>query len=146
MEHTINPEVFPGGSESTCQCRRGVFNPELENALKEEMATHSSFLACRNTNPHGQRSLASCSPWGCKESDMAEQLSTAQHMSLMYQIFASVLKYFISLKKRLSKQTNTQMEQNQVPGNEPIHYSQDQLVLDKGAENTQWRTGNSFNK
>ena len=49
MEHTINPEVFPGGSESTCQCRRGVFNPELENALKEEMATHSSFLAWKIT-------------------------------------------------------------------------------------------------
>ena len=27
---------------------------------------------------HGQRSLAGCSPWGCKESDMTEQLSTAQ--------------------------------------------------------------------
>ena len=29
-------------------------------------------------NPHGQRSLAGYSPWGCKESDMTEQLSTAQ--------------------------------------------------------------------
>lgn len=27
----------------------------------------------------------------------------------------------------------------------PYIYSQDQLVLDKGAENTQWRKGNSFN-
>ena len=26
-------------------------------------------------NPHGQRSLAGCSPWGCKESDTTEQLS-----------------------------------------------------------------------
>ena len=25
-------------------------------------------------NPHGQRSLAGCSPWGCKELDMTEQL------------------------------------------------------------------------
>ena len=25
---------------------------------------------------HGQRSLAGYSPWGCKESDMTEQLST----------------------------------------------------------------------
>ena len=25
---------------------------------------------------HGQRSLKSCSPWGCKESDITEQLST----------------------------------------------------------------------
>ena len=27
-------------------------------------------------NPHGQRSLAGHSPWGCKESDTTEQLST----------------------------------------------------------------------
>ena len=27
-------------------------------------------------NPHGQRSLAGYSPWGHKESDMTEQLST----------------------------------------------------------------------
>ena len=26
-------------------------------------------------NPHGQRSLAGYSPWGCKESDMTEQLN-----------------------------------------------------------------------
>jgi len=30
-------------------------------------------------NPHGQRSLAGYSPWGHKESDTAERLSTAQH-------------------------------------------------------------------
>ena len=29
---------------------------------------------------HGQRSLAGNSPWGCKESDMTEQLSRAGHM------------------------------------------------------------------
>ena len=31
-------------------------------------------------NPHGQRSLEGCSPWGHKESDTTEQLSTAQHI------------------------------------------------------------------
>ena len=36
------------------------------------MATHSSVLALS----HGQRSLEGYSPWGCKESDMTEQLST----------------------------------------------------------------------
>ena len=30
-------------------------------------------------NPHGQRSLVGYSPWGRKESDTTEQLSTAQH-------------------------------------------------------------------
>ena len=27
-------------------------------------------------NPHGQRSLQDCNPWGCKESDTTERLST----------------------------------------------------------------------
>ena len=27
---------------------------------------------------HGQRSLVGCSPWGCKELDITEKLSTAQ--------------------------------------------------------------------
>ena len=31
---------------------------------------------------HGQRSLGGSSPWGGKESDMTEQLSTAQHFHL----------------------------------------------------------------
>ena len=30
-------------------------------------------------NPHGQRRLVGYSPWERKESDMTEQLSTAQH-------------------------------------------------------------------
>ena len=38
------------------------------------MATPSSTLAWRI--PYGQRSLAGYSPWGCKESDMIEQLSS----------------------------------------------------------------------
>ena len=38
------------------------------------MATHSCLV-----NPHGQRSLAGYSPWGHKESDMTEQLSTHTH-------------------------------------------------------------------
>ena len=33
---------------------------------------------------HGQRSLAGYSPWGRKESDTTEQLSTAQHVTPLY--------------------------------------------------------------
>ena len=40
-----------------------------EDPLEEEMATHSSILAWIF---HGQRSLADCSPWGCKELEMTE--------------------------------------------------------------------------
>ena len=44
------------------------------------MATHSSVLAWR-IKSHGQRSLEAYSPWGHKESDMTEHLST-QHSIL----------------------------------------------------------------
>ena len=33
-------------------------------------------------NPHGQRSLVDCSPWGHKKSDTTERLSTAQQFLL----------------------------------------------------------------
>ena len=35
-------------------------------------------------NPHGQRSLVGYSPLGRKESDMTEQLSTAQHTGCLF--------------------------------------------------------------
>ena len=45
-----------------------------EDLLEKEMATHSSILAWR---PHGQRSLAGCSPVGWKALDYTlKQLST----------------------------------------------------------------------
>ena len=40
--------------------------PGLEDALEKGMATHSNILAWEI---HGQRSLESYSPWGCKELD-----------------------------------------------------------------------------
>ena len=49
-----------------------------EHSLEKGMATHSSILAGEF---HGQKSLAGYSPWGHKESDTTEQLSTAQHKS-----------------------------------------------------------------
>ena len=42
-----------------------------EDPLEEGMAT--TQCSCLE-NPNGQRSLASYSPWGCKESDMTERL------------------------------------------------------------------------
>ena len=45
-----------------------------EDPLEKGMATHSSILAW--SIPSGQRSLADYSPWGLKESDTTEQLST----------------------------------------------------------------------
>ena len=40
-----------------------------EDALEEEMETHSSILSWEI---YGQRSLAGCSPGGSEESDMTE--------------------------------------------------------------------------
>jgi len=43
-----------------------------EDPLEKEMATNSVFWPGKS---HGQRSLEGYSPWGCKESDMTEQLT-----------------------------------------------------------------------
>ena len=43
-----------------------------ENALEEEMATHSRIL---DEKSYGQRSLADYSLWGCKELDITERLT-----------------------------------------------------------------------
>ena len=47
---------------------------------------------------YGQRSLAGNSPWGQKESDMTEQLSTAQHSTYSYSISISPLLFFLILQ------------------------------------------------
>ena len=43
-----------------------------EGLLEKEMATHSSILPGKS---QGWRSLVGYSPWGCKESDIAERLT-----------------------------------------------------------------------
>ena len=43
-----------------------------EDPLEKDTATHSAFLPGES---HGQRSLAGCSPQGCKESDTDERLT-----------------------------------------------------------------------
>ena len=45
--------------------------------LEEGMATHSSILAWRIP---WTEELGRLSPWGCKESDVTERLSTCVHM------------------------------------------------------------------
>ena len=44
---------------------------------EKEMATHSNIIAQRTLwdgKSHRQRNLVGCSPWGCKELDVTEQL------------------------------------------------------------------------
>ena len=71
-------EGFTGGSVVKNLCPMQETQEKLvqslgqEDPLKEEMATHPSILQGKF---YGQRSLAGYSPWGCKESDIAEQLT-----------------------------------------------------------------------
>ena len=76
---TMKPLGFPGGSdgkESTCKVGDQGSIPGLGRSPGEGHGNplQYSFLE----NPHGLRSLAGYSPWGCKEPDMTEQLSTTQ--------------------------------------------------------------------
>ena len=65
---------------------------DQENTLEKEMATQSSILAGKF---HRQRSLVGHSPWGRRESDTTEQLSTHTHRT--------VLKHHINKYKNFSK-------------------------------------------
>ena len=69
---------FPGGSdnkESACNVGDLGLIPELG---RSPGGGHGNPLqySCQE-NPHGQRSLVGYSPWGCKELDTTEGLSTA---------------------------------------------------------------------
>ena len=59
-----------------------------EDLLEKGMATHSSILAWRT---HGQRSLASYSRWGRKESDTAKQLTLS--FSLHHPLITDLVVY-----------------------------------------------------
>ena len=69
---------YPDGSddtESACHVEHEGLIPGLG---RSPGGGHGSPLqySCLE-NPHGQRSMRGYSPWGCTESDMTEQLSTA---------------------------------------------------------------------
>ena len=73
------PPSFPvgsGGKESACHV--GVLG-SVPGLGRSPGGGHGNPLqySCLE-NPHGQRSLVGCSPWGRKESDTAERPSTAQ--------------------------------------------------------------------
>ena len=66
-------ENFLGGArakESTCQCRRHGLDPRVRKMpWRRAWQPTLVFLPGKS---HGQRSLAGCSPYGCRESDMTE--------------------------------------------------------------------------
>ena len=71
---------FPGdtdGKKSACNgFNHTVQSLGWEDPLEKGMATYSSILPGKS---HGQRRLLGYSPWGCKESDMTEQLSECEY-------------------------------------------------------------------
>ena len=73
---------FPGGSDGKeSACNAGDLG-SISGLVRSPGGGQGSPVqySCLE-NPHGQRSLADYSPWGGKESDMTERLSTAQHIT-----------------------------------------------------------------
>ena len=60
------------GKQLICQCKRCGFNPWVGKILWRRAWQPTPVLLPGEF--HGQRSLASYSPWGCKESDTTERL------------------------------------------------------------------------
>ena len=71
---------MPGGSYSKeSACNVGDLG-SIPGLRRSPGGGHKNPFQCSCLeNPHGQRSLVGYSPWGRKESDKTEQLSTAQH-------------------------------------------------------------------
>ena len=74
---------FPGGLDS----KESAYNVEdlgsISGLGKSPGGGHGNPLQCSCLeNPHGQRNLEGNNPWGLKESDMTEQLST--HSTQLY--------------------------------------------------------------
>ena len=69
---------FPGGSDgkaSTCNAGDQGSISGLGRSPGEGNGNPLEYSCLEN--PHGQRSLVGYNPWGCKESDTTEQVSTA---------------------------------------------------------------------
>ena len=71
---------FPGSSVSKeSACNSGDVGSVPEFGRSPAGGHGNSLQYSRLENPHGQRSQAGCHPWGSKELDTTERLSTAQH-------------------------------------------------------------------
>ena len=62
---------FPGGSDGKeSASNAGDLGPICELGRPPRGGHGNTLQHSCLENPHGQRSLAGCSPWGCKELDM----------------------------------------------------------------------------
>ena len=73
------PALWLRGKEPSCQGRRCSFNP-MEIPWGRAWQPTPLFLKGKS---HGQRSLASYNPWGCKESDTNK---VTEHAGMLWMI------------------------------------------------------------
>ena len=70
----------PAGKEYTCNVGDLGSIPGLEKSPGGQHGNPFQYSCLEN--PHGQRSLAGYSPWGHKESDKTERLSTHTYIHI----------------------------------------------------------------
>ena len=96
-----SPVVQMVKNPPTCQYRRCRFDPWVGKIpWRNEWLSTSVFLPGES---HGQESLAGYSPWGRKESDTTEQLSTQQERHSDWEVEMWVLFLELSLSRYVSR-------------------------------------------
>ena len=74
---------FPGGSDGTeYTCNAGDLGLILGLGESPGRGHGNPLQYSCLENTHGQKSQVGCSPWGLKELDMTEQLSSAQRLKI----------------------------------------------------------------
>ena len=86
------------GKEFTYQCRRHGFDPWVRKIPWRRKWQPAPIFLPRES--HGPRSLAGYSPWGCKELDMAEWLSTNTH-EVLQMVWLNEMLHVAALEQRL---------------------------------------------
>ena len=106
--------AFPGGSDSReCACNAG--DPHLIPGLgRTPRGRHGNPLhySCLE-NLHRHRSLEDYSPWGRKESDTTEQLSTAKHMFEKPAPSDSIRNFFLRVEILILNQETIELPKKQ---------------------------------
>ena len=75
---------FPGGSDGKESTSNGGDLGSVPGLGRSSGEGHGNpFQYSCLENPYGQRSLEGYSPWGCKESDTTERLSTAKRSTAL---------------------------------------------------------------
>ena len=92
---------FPNGKESAYEGDLGLI-PELGRSAGGGHGNPLQYSYLEN--PHGQRSLVDYSSWGCKESDTAEQQSTARIFTIFFQFrIINIISVYIRIVMNLWK-------------------------------------------